>query len=425
MGYIKNYEALATSDERKIVLDLIEAAVASIQPELILRKNFSLQSKKLTIQDKVLNIGEYKRIFLIGFGKGSARIASIIERTLGDLLTRGYVIDVTSENFSKIDFTLGTHPLPSQANIDFTKNVVDKLSSLSEKDLVLILTCGGGSVMFEKPYSLTLDRMIEVNRVLLHSGADIREMNAVRKHLDVVKGGDFAKIVYPATVFNMIFSDVPGNDFSVIASGPTVRDKTTVEDALNVLKKYHIEEKLKLLPSDFVESPKDEKYFEKIENILMLSNLTALEAMEQKAINLHISAKIFSDRFQANAAEAGKKLIDETPPHSILLAGGETSLKITGGGEGGRNQHLVLAALPYISNGTVIASFDSDGWDNTPACGVIADFQTVKKAKSRNLDFKKYLDDNDSFAFFKAVGDAILTDRLPTNVSDLMIVLKK
>ena len=121
MGYIKNYEALATSDERKIVLDLIEAAVASIQPELILRKNFSLQSKKLTIQDKVLNIGEYKRIFLIGFGKGSARIASIIERTLGDLLTRGYVIDVTSENFSKIDFTLGTHPLPSQANIDFTK----------------------------------------------------------------------------------------------------------------------------------------------------------------------------------------------------------------------------------------------------------------------------------------------------------------
>jgi len=425
VGYIKNYEALATSDERKIVLDLIEAAVASIQPELILRKNFSLQSKKLTIQDKVLNIGEYKRIFLIGFGKGSARIASIIERTLGDLLTRGYVIDVTSENFSKIDFTLGTHPLPSQANIDFTKNVVDKLSSLSEKDLVLILTCGGGSVMFEKPYSLTLDRMIEVNRVLLHSGADIREMNAVRKHLDVVKGGDFAKIVYPATVFNMIFSDVPGNDFSVIASGPTVRDKTTVEDALNVLKKYHIEEKLKLLPSDFVESPKDEKYFEKIENILMLSNLTALEAMEQKAINLHISAKIFSDRFQANAAEAGKKLIDETPPHSILLAGGETSLKITGGGEGGRNQHLVLAALPYISNGTVIASFDSDGWDNTPACGVIADFQTVKKAKSRNLDFKKYLDDNDSFAFFKAVGDAILTDRLPTNVSDLMIVLKK
>ncbi len=425
MGYIKNYDALATSDERRIVLDLIEAAVASIQPELILRKNFSLEGKKLTIQDKILNVDEYERIFLIGFGKGSAKIASIIERTLGDLLTKGYVIDVTSENFSKIDFTLGTHPLPSQANIDFTKNVVDKLSNLTEKDLVLIVTCGGGSVMFEKPNSLTLDRMIEVNRALLHSGADIREMNAVRKHLDVVKGGDFAKIVYPADVFNMIFSDVPGNDLSVIASGPTVRDKTTVEDALNVLKKYHIEEKLKLLPSDFFESPKDEKYFEKVQNILMVSNLTALEAMKQKAINLRFSAKIFSDRFQADATEAGKKLISETPTHSILLTGGETSLKVTGSGKGGRNQHLVLAALPYISSGTVIASFDSDGWDNTPACGAIANFQTVEKAKSRNLDFKKYLDDNNSFAFFKAVGDAILTDRLPTNVSDLMIVLKK
>ena len=425
MGYIKNYEALATSTERKIVLDLIEAAVASIQPELILRKNFSLQNKTLTIQDKALNIDEYERIFLIGFGKGSAKIASIIEKVLGDLLTKGYVIDVTSENFSKIDFTLGTHPLPSQANIDFTKNVVDKLSNLSEKDLVLIVTCGGGSVMFEKPYSLTLDRMIEVNRALLHSGADIHEMNAVRKHLDIVKGGDFAKIVYPATVFNMIFSDVPGNDLSVIASGPTVKDKTTVEDTLNVLKKYHIEEKLKLLPTDFIEFPKDEKYFEKVQNILMLSNLTALEAMKQKAIDLHNTAKIFSDEFQADAGEAGKKLIGEAPPHSVLLTGGETSLKVTGSGKGGRNQHLVLAALPYISNGTVIASFDSDGWDNTPACGAIADFQTVEKAKSRNLDFKKYLDDNNSFAFFKAVGDAILTDRLPTNVSDIMIVFKK
>ncbi|OGD81536.1 hypothetical protein A3J17_05340 [Candidatus Curtissbacteria bacterium RIFCSPLOWO2_02_FULL_40_11] len=425
MGYIKNYEALATSTERKIVLDLIEAAVASIQPELILRKNFSLQNKTLTIQDKVLNIDEYERIFLIGFGKGSAKIASIIEKVLGDLLTKGYVIDVTSENFSKIDFTLGTHPLPSQANIDFTKNVVDKLSNLSEKDLVLIVTCGGGSVMFEKPYSLTLDRMIEVNRALLHSGADIHEMNAVRKHLDIVKGGDFAKIVYPATVFNMIFSDVPGNDLSVIASGPTVKDKTTVEDTLNVLKKYHIEEKLKLLPTDFIEFPKDEKYFEKVQNILMLSNLTALEAMKQKAIDLHNTAKIFSDEFQADAGEAGKKLIGEAPPHSVLLTGGETSLKVTGSGKGGRNQHLVLAALPYISSGTVIASFDSDGWDNTPACGAIADFQTAEKAKSRNLDFKKYLGDNDSFAFFKAVGDAILTDRLPTNVSDIMIVFKK
>ena len=425
MGYIKNYEALATSTERKIVLDLIEAAVASIQPELILRKNFSLQNKTLTIQDKVLNIDEYERIFLIGFGKGSAKIASIIEKVLGDLLTKGYVIDVTSENFSKIDFTLGTHPLPSQANIDFTKNVVDKLSNLSEKDLVLIVTCGGGSVMFEKPYSLTLDRMIEVNRALLHSGADIHEMNAVRKHLDIVKGGDFAKIVYPATVFNMIFSDVPGNDLSVIASGPTVKDKTTVEDTLNVLKKYHIEEKLKLLPTDFIEFPKDEKYFEKVQNILMLSNLTALEAMKQKAIDLHNTAKIFSDEFQADAGEAGKKLIGEAPPHSVLLTGGETSLKVTGSGKGGRNQHLVLAALPYISSGTVIASFDSDGWDNTPACGAIADFQTIEKAKSHNLDFKKYLDDNDSFAFFKAVGDAILTDRLPTNVSDIMIVFKK
>ena len=424
MGYIKNYTALATSDERRIVLDLIEAAVASIQPELILRKNFSLEGKKLKIQNEVLNISDFENIFLIGFGKGSAKIASIVEKTLGNILTKGYVIDVTGDNFSKIEFTLGTHPLPSQTNIDFTKNVVDKLSNLTEKDLVLIVTCGGGSVMFEMP-KLPLGQIRDVNKALLHSGADISEINTIRKHLDIVKGGDFAKIIYPATALNLLFSDVPGNDLSVIASGPTVRDKTTIDDSLAILKKHNLDEQLRLERSDFIESPKEDKYFEKVNNILMVSNDTALEAMKQKAAELGLPATIYSDRFQDDANSAGEKLIEETPPHSVLLTGGETSLKVTGSGEGGRNQHLVLAALPYISSGTVIASFDSDGWDNTPACGAIADFQTAEKAKSRNLDFKKYLGDNDSFAFFKAVDDAILTDRLPTNVSDLMIVLKK
>lgn len=425
MGYIKNYEKLALNHERRIVLELVESAIGAIQPQNVIYKNFILRNNFLSIGDAQVNIGEFDRIFLLGFGKGSAGISSIIEEILGERLYAGWVIDVIAQIFSKIEFTLGTHPLPSKENIDFTKKAVDGLSGLCEKDLVIIVTCGGGSVMFEIPDKLTLARMIEVNKALLHSGANIDEMNAVRKHLDVVKGGGLAEIIFPATVFNLIFSDVPGNDLSVIASGPTVKDKTTIEDALAVLVKYHLVEQLKLLPTDFIESPKEDKYFEKVQNILMVSNRTALEAMKQKAVELHCRATIFSDSFQEDANEAGKKLIDQTPDDSVLLAGGETTLKVTGGGEGGRNQHLVLAALGHITYGTVIASIDSDGWDNTPACGAIADLQTIEKAKNRHLDPKKYIEENNSFAFFREVGDAILTDRLPSNVSDLMIVLKK
>ena len=224
MGFVKNYEQLNLSPQRKLVLDLVECALESIRPESVIEKQISLAGDTLKILDKKIKLDDFDRVFLLGFGKGSGGNCSIIEKILADKLTAGYVIDVTEHEFSKVEFTLGTHPLPSQANIDFTKKVIAKFSKLSERDLVIIVTCGGGSVMLESPHALSLQKMIDVNRALLHSGADIAEVNAVRKHLDIVKGGGFAEIVFPATVFNLIFSDVPGNDLSVIASGPTAME---------------------------------------------------------------------------------------------------------------------------------------------------------------------------------------------------------
>ncbi|MBI2327431.1 DUF4147 domain-containing protein [Candidatus Curtissbacteria bacterium] len=424
MEYIKNYQTLATSSKRKVVLDLIEAAFDSIQPQNVIHKNVSRNKDQLKIKEHTTNLDNFQRVFLLGFGKGSAQISSILESLLASFLYEGYVIDVTPKTFAKCQFTLGTHPLPSQANIDFTENVIEKFEHLTENDLVIIVTCGGGSVMLEKPYTLSLAQMIEVNKALLHSAADIHQINSVRKHLDIVKGGGLAKIIYPATVINLIFSDVPGNDLASIASGPTVKDPTSRQDAQSVLEKYNLKDQLGLKDSDFVESPKDDKYFAKIENLLILSNLTALEAMQQKAKQLGYQAQVYSDRFKDNANIAGKKLLELTPPSTILLVGGETSLKVEGSGQGGRNQQLVLASLPQLKEGTIIASFDSDGWDNTEAAGAIADQTTLKKAKDKDLDPQKFQQENNSLAFFKSVGDAILTGRLPSNVSDLMIVAK-
>ena len=424
MGLIKNYSELAINGQRKIVLDLIETALLSIQPQKIMSENFVLEGPTLKIQNEKVDLESFKKVFLIGFGKGSGRICKIIEETLGNKLTRGFCIDIT-EPFEKIEFTLGTHPLPSKENLEFTEKTIDELNNLTKNDLVLVVICGGGSVMFEAPFHINLEKLIEVNKVLLKSGADIFEMNTLRKHLSQVKGGGLAKILHPAKIFSLIFSDVPGNNLSFIASGPTVKDDTARKDAWDIIKKYNLEN-LGLTDEDFTETPKEDSIFENVENILMLSNLTALNAMKKRADELKIENEIFSDKFQSEADLAGKALIEKTPPHYILFAGGETTVKVKNKeGKGGRNQELVLAALFELDKNTVIASFDSDGWDNSPAAGAIGDLETLKKAKTLGLNPQEYLNENNSLVFFKNLRDAIITDKLPSNVSDLMIVYKK
>lgn len=381
MGYIKNFNELATTPQRKIVLELIEAAIYSIQSENVL-KDF-----------KIENIEHYQNVYLIGFGKGSAGISKIIEEKLDEKLTEGYVIDVMPEHSAKINFTLGTHPLPSQANINFTKKVVERFEGkLTEKDLVLVVVAGGGSALFELPVEgVSLQQLIEKNHELLKSGLNIEQMNIERKKLSRVKGGGLARILKPAKVMGLIFSDVPGNNISTIASGPT-------DD-----------------PS--------------AENKIMLSNRTALSAMKKKADELGIEAQIYFDAIQGEARVVGNELLKVAKPNSILLAAGETTVTVkNSNGKGGRNQELILGALnnPTIEqfNNAVVASFDSDGWDNTEFAGAIGDFQTLEKVKKLNLDIEKSLSENNSFEFFQKTGDAIITGRLSSNVSDLMIVYR-
>lgn len=424
MNIIKNFESLNRTPKRKICLELIEAGLTSIQPQNIIQKNFALYNNLLTIQNKTIDLIRFERIFLLGFGKGSAGLSKQIENILGNSLTEGYVIDISPEQFSKIELTIGTHPLPSETNLSFTKKALERLGNLTEKDLVLVVIAGGGSVLFENPYRIDLERLIELNRSLLFSGAAITEMNIIRKHLSLVKGGGLIKPLFPATIVSIIASDVPGNDLSAIASGPTVKDETTKEQALEVLKKYNLSEKLNLSEEYFIETPKENKYFSNAINILLISNQIVLSAMQGKAKELGFEAKIITDKFQSDARIAGKELMSQISS-GIILAGGETTVKILNAtGQGGRNQETVLASLPFIDEKTTIVSFDSDGWDNSPFAGAIGDFLTIQKAKEMNINPETFLQANNSFLFFEQTGDGIITDRLPSSVSDLMIVLK-
>lgn len=421
MGIIKNFNELAKTPQRKIILELIEEGLASIQPEKVLSQEIKLVAGVLRVKDRDFNLDEFEKIFLLGIGKGSARISKIIENLLADMLTGGFVIDGTQENFSKIRETIGTHPLPSEENLNFTENVLQNLGNLTDKDLIIIIVCGGGSAMFVAPQEgITLQEKIEVNRTLLRSGATIEEMNIIRKHLSKVKGGNLAKILHPAKVIGLIFSDVPGNDLSIIASGPITKDNSTIEDAKNIIEKYS----LSIIPEKLVETPKEDEYFENVSTFLILSNQTALTAMANKAKELGITPRIYSDKFEGDAREVGQQLIIEAQNREVLLVGGETTLKVNGKGVGGRNLEVVLNSLRFLKPEITIASFDSDGWDNTPFAGAIGDILTLEEGKKLGVEPLKFLSENNSFEFFQKTGDAIITGRLPSNVSDLIIIYK-
>lgn len=422
MNIIRNFSSLAISPTRKIALNILEAGLEAIQPEKVLGEALNLEEGYLKIKNKRLRLSKFERVFLIGFGKGSAEISAELEKRLGKFLTKGWVIDTVIREPHKIAYTLGTHPLPSKANVLFTENVLNETENLTEKDLVLIVVCGGGSALFEAPFALNLPELSEVFSKLINSGANIAEINTVRKHLSKVKGGGLAKHLYPAKVVNLIFSDVPGNDLTVIASGPTVRSGSTINKAVKILEKYGIDRTV-VPPTALTELPKDPEYFENVDNILLLSNMTALEAMNKEAKSMGYKSFIFSDRVQGDAKKVGRKLIEQTPPGKILIAGGETTVKVLGKGRGGRNQTLALACLP-IEDDTLIVSFDSDGIDYYHFGGAIVDKETWQKTRKLKLDPQEFLNNDDSFSFFEKIGDGILSDKLKSNVTDLIMVLK-
>ncbi len=422
---IKNYKSLAKDKKRRDILSIIEAGLHSIQPIEVLEKNVSLKDNILFIKNKKYDISQYKRIFILGIGKGSADIADILNERLNGLVTSGDVIDLTLKKIKNIKVTKGEHPLPTQTNLNFTKGVIEKYSKLKNTDLVITIICGGGSALFEYPSKISKDLLIDISKIMLTSGVPIEEMNTIRKHLSKVKGGQLAELIYPAKIISLIFSDIPGNDLSFIASGPTVKDKTNIADAISIINKFDIQSKLNINLSIFTETPKDNKYFENISNTLMLSNVTALNTMFKKAIKLGYKSTILSDRIQMEARELGEYLIKKTYKDTVLFGGGESVVTVHGNGKGGRNQEASLASYKYVDKDTVFISIGTDGWDNSDFAGGIMDDITIKDANKLGLVFDDYINNDDSYNFFKKTGDAIITGKLPSNVSDLMIVLKK
>jgi glycerate-2-kinase len=418
MAWIKNKKELAVTPERREALSLVEAAFDSIKTESVIRKNFKLRGKELVIKNKKFDLNKFKKISVIGFGKVSCRAAFEIENILRKKVSQGVIIGEAPIKCEIIETYGGTHPLPSEENFLITKDLMKIASGAGKDDLVIVIVSGGGSALLCWPASeCSLGKKLYSDSI--KSDMPIEELNVLRKHLSGLKGGGLAKLLYPATVASLIFSDVPSNRFEMVASGPTYYDPTTVKDAERIVKKYG----LKNYP--FNETPKEKVYFKKVFNIPLVSNIDALKEMKNKAKRLGLKTKILSSNIAKKQDEA-VRIFKSADFKGVVLAGGEPETAVPKNhGKGGRNQQLTLRMLSELKNKEIFISFGSDGWDNSPAAGAIADYLTLKKSKQLKLDPKKYARRFDSFNFFKKTGDLIITGKTDENVSDLMMLLKK
>lgn len=426
---IKNFEKLATSQLRRQALQIAEAGLQAINTQQAFERNFvyDAASDRVKILGKKYDLSKFQNVYCIAFGKAAFAGIAAVASILGKRLTSGFAIDVADNPpaIANITFRTGTHPHPTEQNVAAAKSLIEFVSTAKENDLVLCLISGGGSALLCLPHTLDVASQAAILKELMNSGADIFEMNCVRKHLSSVKGGQLTKIIYPAKLISLIFSDVPGDDLSTIASGPTVKDETTVRDALKILDKYQILQKLNLPTVKFLETPKDNKYFANTENILFVSARTGIAVMKEKAEDLGFDVKIFSEHFQGEARAAASQILQaNNVRHQCLLGAGESTVVVKGSGAGGRNQHLALAALSSITENQVLIALASDGRDNSDSAGAIVDMSTVNRAKNLGLDHYQYLENSDSFTFFEAVGDGLQTGLTGSNVADLVICVK-
>lgn len=415
---IKNFDSLATSEKRRDALTIIEAGLQAIDTESVLRTSVKLEGDTLTIQGRQFDLTEYDHVYVIGFGKVACTAAYVLEQILGARIKDGAAIGVAERVCSTIDTYTGTHPLPSMQNYTATKHIEEVARMAKERDLVLVIVSGGGSAHLCSTMS-ERDQGIQLFEAFLKSGGTIEELNTIRKHISHLKGGGLAKALFPATVVALIFSDVPGGDTASVASGPTFLDTSTIHEANVIIEKYQLGS-FRLL-----ETPKDPKYFERVHNFVMVSNVTALNAMQQVAKELYYRVDLVSATQYATAEETCSLLLREVTEGMMRCMGGETKMSVPEGatGKGGRNSYLALSILESLASNQVFLSVASDGHDNTETAGALADYAVLCKARQVGLSIQEHLEAYNSFHFFEAVGANIITGPLESNVADLMVLL--
>ncbi len=437
------------SEMRHDAAEIFQAGLRAVAPGAAVKKFCLLDGEILRVDGQPYDLRRYNKIFVIGAGKAGASMARAIEEILGERITEGIITVKYGhlEELNKIKIHEAGHPVPDLNGFAGAQEIFQLASSADEKTLTICLISGGGSALMPFPVKgVTLEDKQMTTKTMLACGATIHEINTVRKHLSVIKGGGLAKVVYPATLITLSLSDVVGDDLDSIASGPCVADSRTYGDCKSIFEKYSLEN---LLPGNVLrhieagiagnvsETPNaGQSFFEKSQNVVVGSNFNALFEANVKAGELGYNSLLLSSMLEGDTYDVAlmhMAIAREIQLHgyplakpACLLSGGETTVKLKGGGKGGRNQEFVLVAalrMPEMGN-VVVMSAGTDGTDGpTDAAGAIADQTTLQRAVANGLVPEDYLANNDSYNFFDRLDDLYKTGPTNTNVMDLRIIL--
>ncbi|KYK24964.1 hypothetical protein AYK25_05755 [Thermoplasmatales archaeon SM1-50] len=423
--------------KRRDVLEMLAAAVNAVDPYRVVHELF--EGSQLVFPSEIIDLSSFDHIYLVGLGKASAGMAQavcdVVQVIKGVIITNDSSATITSDS---IEVVVGGHPLPNTGSISGAEKILHLFRQCSENDCVVVVISGGGSSLFCKPRIPLSDFQTIVN-LLLRSGATIDELNTIRKHLSLVKGGQLVQQTN-ATVLSLIISDVINDPLSSIASGPTSPDPTTFSDAKEILHRYRLWETIpgvvrnvleKGLKGYLPETPKqDDSAFERVFNFIIANNEHACQGALHKAREIGYAGELLTTSMTGEARILGKDMISRVKQRlseekTAFISGGEPTVTVLGDGIGGRNQEFVLGCVEEIAGSNIlVASFATDGIDgNSRAAGALCDGLTFARALKKNLHPNYFFKQSNSFVFFDKLGDALLTGVTGTNVMDIQIML--
>lgn len=440
-------ETLRSLPRGDLVCSILAAALAAVEPAEALRRFVQRRGEQLTIGSRAYDLGRIRRVRVIGAGKAGAPMAAALASILGDRIDTGAVVVKEGhrgqEPTGPVEILEASHPLPDPRGVEAARRIGSLVSGLEPDDLVICLISGGGSALLVSPAEgIRLAELQELTAALLVCGAEIGEINTLRKHLERLKGGQLARLASPAQVATLVLSDVVGDPLESIASGPTAPDGGTFAQALAVVERYHLVERV---PAGILEhlrrgergeipdTPKaEDPLFARVAHTIIGSNRLAAQAALHAAHAAGLNGLLLTTYLQGEARSAGRMLAaiarqihasgEPLPRPACLVLGGETTVTLQGQGLGGRNQELALAAveelagLPHI----LLAALATDGGDGpTDAAGAVAGGETLERARRLGLDPRAALERNDSYHFFAPLGDLLKTGPTLTNVNDL------
>lgn len=429
---------------KKDIKQLVPRLLDALDPGALLQKKIRFRNTKIEWDGRSYPIDLTRSIYVIGAGKGSARMAEALEQILGDAIADGVIVTKYGYGLPsrKIRIIDAGHPIPDEAGTAGAKEILALARRAKRADLVLGLWSGGGSALLPLPISgISLRAKQQVTDLLLRSGAVIGEINAVRKHLSQIKGGQLARAVGTARMVNFILSDVVGDRIDVIASGPTVPDPTTFNDAIEILKRYRlwdeIDSSVRLVLEEGARGKRPEtpkRLGRWIENILIGNGEKVVNEAARQLRRMGFHPHILTSVLEGESREVAKVLVALAKEIQsrrkgkpvCFIAGGETTVTVRGNGKGGRCQEFALSAALSLAGtkGMTAAAFSTDGTDGpTDAAGAVVDGETVRRAARKGIDARRALAENDAYSFFDTLGDLIRTGPTRTHLNDLYLLL--